>query len=61
MHTGEFGKPVAFNPTAPKGLCADGDLRCKAWAASGECTQNPKYMLAHCRQSCNACTGDSAQ
>ena len=58
---GEFGKPVSFNPTGPPGLCADEDLRCSSWAATGECTLNPNYMMAHCRQSCKACTGDSTQ
>ena len=57
MHVGEFGKPVD-EVKAPTGLCADGDLRCAAWAGSGECTKNPKYMLSHCRSSCRACDED---
>lgn len=25
---------------------------CEKWAASGECSLNPKYMLAHCVEAC---------
>ena len=28
---------------------------CPGWAASGECTINPDYMLHHCRYSCQTC------
>ncbi len=33
----------------------DGEERCPAWAAAGECTKNAKYMLTYCRKSCKAC------
>lgn len=28
---------------------------CPGWAATGECTINPDYMLQHCRFSCQTC------
>jgi ShK domain-like len=28
---------------------------CPGWAATGECTINPDYMLHHCRYSCQTC------
>ena len=35
--------------------CTDYDNRCKAWSESGECANNPAYMLSNCRRSCNVC------
>jgi hypothetical protein len=29
---------------------------CPGWAARGECTTNPAYMLTHCPLSCKKCT-----
>mmetsp|Transcript_57344 Transcript_57344/g.129924 ORF Transcript_57344/g.129924 Transcript_57344/m.129924 type:complete len:95 (-) Transcript_57344:684-968(-) len=31
---------------------ADEHENCAGWAASGECTQNPGYMLQSCKKSC---------
>lgn len=28
---------------------------CPNWAAQGECTKNPQFMLLQCRKSCNSC------
>ena len=30
---------------------------CAAWADSGECWENPKFMLKRCRKSCKVCGG----
>ena len=30
---------------------------CANWAKSGECWENPKFMLKKCRKSCNVCGG----
>ena len=35
--------------------CEDRDASCPQWAASGECTKNPGFMLPTCRKSCGAC------
>ncbi|KAG7346743.1 ShK domain-like protein [Nitzschia inconspicua] len=35
--------------------CEDEDGQCPEWAARGECSQNPAYMLPHCRKSCASC------
>ncbi|CAM0954922.1 unnamed protein product [Alopecurus aequalis] len=46
---------------APGGNCTDGNDSCGRWAALGECTKNPAYMVGtgtshgHCRRSCNVC------
>jgi hypothetical protein len=36
-------------------LCIDTDKRCSDWARSGECRNNPQYMLVQCRKSCSSC------
>eukprot|EP00927_Polykrikos_kofoidii_P059398 TRINITY_DN54557_c0_g1_i1.p1 TRINITY_DN54557_c0_g1~~TRINITY_DN54557_c0_g1_i1.p1 ORF type:complete len:620 (-),score=103.38 TRINITY_DN54557_c0_g1_i1:302-2089(-) len=36
--------------------CNDEDEFCGFWAAEGECTANPEFMLSSCRLSCGACT-----
>jgi len=38
------------------GSCQDDNGQCSRWARDGECTRNPKYMLANCKLSCNACS-----
>ncbi|KAG8464313.1 hypothetical protein KFE25_003376 [Diacronema lutheri] len=35
--------------------CEDASPDCAAWAATGECSRNPSYMLASCRASCGHC------
>eukprot|EP00892_Ulva_mutabilis_P010475 jgi/Ulvmu1/77/UM001_0080.1 len=44
------------------GFCEDTDKRCTAWAAAGECTNNPTFMTGEgsaaqgaCRRACAAC------
>ena len=37
--------------------CPDYNDQCPYWAASGECSKNPSYMLYSCMKSCNVdCT-----
>ena len=37
--------------------CPDYNDQCPYWAASGECSKNPDYMLYSCMKSCNVdCT-----
>ena len=31
---------------------------CANWAKSGECWENPKFMLKKCRKSCKVCGGE---
>eukprot|EP00040_Diaphanoeca_grandis_P035441 m.222997 g.222997 ORF g.222997 m.222997 type:complete len:362 (-) comp33388_c3_seq1:117-1202(-) len=40
--------------------CVDGDENCKFWADSGECENNPSYMLQHCKLACGNCAGERA-
>lgn len=35
--------------------CVDKEKRCSAWAKSGECVNNPKYMHFNCAKSCGTC------
>ena len=35
--------------------CVDVGQYCHDWAAKGECTNNPGYMLVSCKKSCNNC------
>ncbi len=35
--------------------CADKFDDCPKWAADGECTINPEYMLYNCSKSCQSC------
>ena len=37
--------------------CRDLDPDCSGWAQKGECSKNPRFMLASCRKSCGACSG----
>ncbi|KAA0199813.1 hypothetical protein HAZT_HAZT003213 [Hyalella azteca] len=39
------------------GLCLDTDRHCASWAQMGQCTENPAWMMLHCRQSCHRCAG----
>jgi hypothetical protein len=32
--------------------CVDEDARCSQWAADGECSKNPGFMLSNCKKSC---------
>lgn len=37
--------------------CEDEDVRCFQWAANGECSRNPGFMLSSCKKSCpEGCT-----
>ncbi|QDZ23109.1 ShKT domain-containing protein [Chloropicon primus] len=35
--------------------CKDDNASCEAWADSGECKNNPKYMFEQCKRSCGKC------
>lgn len=35
--------------------CVDLNNNCAAWAAKGDCTTNPEYMLQVCQQTCQNC------
>jgi hypothetical protein len=35
--------------------CADDHSECPTWAAAMECVNNPVFMHAHCRKSCDQC------
>lgn len=37
--------------------CVDKNSQCGGWAAIGECTKNPDYMLENCKKSCKKCGG----
>jgi hypothetical protein len=36
-------------------LCIDSDDRCPSWEQSGECRNNPQFMLVECRKACASC------
>ena len=35
--------------------CMNYDGNCEGWAARGECTKNPDYMLNKCQKACGVC------
>lgn len=41
-----FGNKEPYELVDP-GLCKDYDPRCAEWAKSGECKNNPKFMVSH--------------
>ena len=34
----------------------DSNQECAAWAASGECEMNPRWMIPNCQKSCDTCS-----
>eukprot|EP00754_Rhynchopus_humris_P036368 Rhum_TRINITY_DN18504_c0_g1::Rhum_TRINITY_DN18504_c0_g1_i1::g.167468::m.167468 len=42
-------------PPPGKKKCEDARNDCAAWAADGECEQNPAFMKKRCRKSCKLC------
>ncbi|KAI4304117.1 hypothetical protein MLD38_039672 [Melastoma candidum] len=57
IHVDSFDKIVGVTD----GNCTDLNDSCGRWAALGECTKNPEYMVGttqlpgYCRRSCNVC------
>jgi len=45
-------KRPLFARLVPAGDCIDSHESCEEWAADGECTANPTYMLTSCSASC---------
>ncbi len=58
LSTTESPTPVNVDPniSTPVG-CADKNFECPSWAAEGECSKNPGWMLANCALSCDSCEG----
>ncbi|XP_042395666.1 probable prolyl 4-hydroxylase 4 [Zingiber officinale] len=56
IHVASFDKIITS-----QGNCTDENNNCARWAALGECTKNPEYMVGtselpgFCRMSCNVC------
>lgn len=56
IHVASFDKIITS-----QGNCTDENESCERWAALGECTKNPEYMVGtadlagFCRRSCNVC------
>lgn len=44
-----------INALPTDGSCADDYSECAAWAAAGECTINPEFMLYKCKGACQSC------
>ncbi|XP_078435442.1 2-oxoglutarate (2OG) and Fe(II)-dependent oxygenase superfamily protein [Wolffia australiana] len=48
-------------PSTVTGQCVDQNASCERWAALGECSKNPEYMVGtsdlhgYCRKSCKVC------
>lgn len=57
IHVDSFDKTVS----STDGSCTDQNASCERWAALGECTKNPEYMVGtpelpgFCRRSCHVC------
>jgi hypothetical protein len=41
-------------PTGPA-ACTDENQNCSDWSKTGECKNNPGWMLTHCKKSCGVC------
>lgn len=58
IHVRSFSKPEIQTLSLE---CKDANVLCPQWAAQGECTRNPLYMVGSkdsagfCRKSCNVC------
>lgn len=39
--------------------CIDENENCGFWASTGECDKNPRWMLEHCKVSCDSCDYES--
>ncbi|XAR54602.1 Procollagen-proline dioxygenase [Bertholletia excelsa] len=56
IHVDSFDKTIGAG-----GNCTDENQNCERWAALGECTKNPEYMVGtpelpgYCRRSCKIC------
>lgn len=46
---------VCYKSSFYKSSCEDTHNECHAWAAKGECKENPSYMEFNCRKSCDTC------
>lgn len=57
IHVDSFDKILG----GADGKCVDQNASCERWAALGECTKNPEYMVGsteipgYCRRSCKVC------
>lgn len=57
VHVDSFDKIIG----SANGNCTNNHENCERWAALGECTKNPEYMVGtpalpgYCRRSCNVC------
>ena len=47
--------PVGEDGVCEQPLCTDKHSECQPWAAEGECTENPRFMLFECQAACNMC------
>lgn len=51
----------SFDRIISDGNCTDANVNCEKWAALGECTKNPEYMVGtpdvpgYCRKACRKC------
>jgi len=44
--------------TSPFANCTDSNEECHPWAKSGECANNPRFMLDNCQASCRVCQSE---
>merc|ERR1712195_442500 len=68
MTEAEYKKLLGGRPSMPNSdvteeivgdSCVDNNASCSGWAAGGECTRNPGYMIPNCKKSCGTCGGPS--
>ena len=51
--------PTPADPVAEEQSCEDSNENCELWASTGECENNPTFMLDDCARACNACVDPS--
>ncbi|XP_070211443.1 zinc metalloproteinase nas-14-like [Littorina saxatilis] len=50
--------PSATCIPLPPDECDDSDSNCRYWASTGQCGENPGFMLPNCRKSCAVCESE---
>ena len=48
----------SVDSSSPFANCTDSNEECHPWAKSGECANNPRFMLENCRASCRMCQSE---
>jgi len=59
-HTGSSSGSSGASTSHGDPSCVDLHPSCPSWAATGECSSNPSYMLHNCKAACGQCSSAAA-